>query len=608
MRILRKMPLLGACLVVGCTLTSAAAGAASPPARHLAPRTLPTGVQTWPEVTYEHDGYSQSTCSGTDALNYTVFAPTAAGPHPIVFGITGTGFKGSAGCDSSNPPQEVYTSLNSVMEQWAQAGYVAVNIEYHGYTNGLFGDLTYPGAGKWAATADGTVQLDIIPAIQYFLANNPEQYGADPTDGIVLLGSSSGAHDAYMTAAVGVPGVKIAAVIGWSGLPDVSKAGSYPESVFDQYMQTGPGTDIENFGDPDHRISSSLPPEYIANGLTEFISPTNAEQYASDLSASGVTNWLRIPDTSEHAQSYADYAFTGVSPEVSQPPATVGSTVLQDSIAFADQYVTLTGTPRPAPSTGYWMLSSDGTVYPFGSAGNFGNPPGSTLVAVGMAATPDGKGYWIASTGGTVAAFGDAPTLAAPAVPTGQKVVTIAATPDGKGLWMATEAGEVLTAGDAHSYGNAPTVMNAPIVDMAPTPDGKGYWLLGGDGGVFTFGDAGFYGSTGAIRLVAPAVAMAPSSDGQGYWFVAADGGIFAFGDAPFYGSTGQLNPALPPGGSNSVVPLNKPANGLVVTPDGKGYWVVASDGGVFTFGDAGFVGSLGGNPLPSPIVAIAPV
>jgi hypothetical protein len=30
---------------------------------------------------------------------------------------------------------------------------------------------------------------------------------------------------------------------------------------------------------------------------------------------------------------------------------------------------------------------------------------------------------------------------------------------------------------------------------------------------------------------------MAASADGKGYWMVAGDGGVFAFGDAPFLGS-----------------------------------------------------------------------
>jgi hypothetical protein len=75
---------------------------------------------------------------------------------------------------------------------------------------------------------------------------------------------------------------------------------------------------------------------------------------------------------------------------------------------------------------------------------------------------------------------------------------------------------------------------------------------------------------------------MAPTPDGGGYWLVASDGGIFAFGDAPFYGSTGAMR-------------LNKPIVGMAPTPDGGGYWLVASDGGIFAFGDAPFDGSTGG-------------
>ncbi len=33
---------------------------------------------------------------------------------------------------------------------------------------------------------------------------------------------------------------------------------------------------------------------------------------------------------------------------------------------------------------------------------------------------------------------------------------------------------------------------------------------------------------------------MVPTADGKGYWLVASDGGIFAFGDALYYGLTGS--------------------------------------------------------------------
>ena len=41
-----------------------------------------------------------------------------------------------------------------------------------------------------------------------------------------------------------------------------------------------------------------------------------------------------------------------------------------------------------------------------------------------------------------------------------------------------------------------------------------------------------------------------------------------------------------------SLPGLNAPIVGITATPDGRGYWLVAADGGVFTFGDATFEGS----------------
>ena len=81
---------------------------------------------------------------------------------------------------------------------------------------------------------------------------------------------------------------------------------------------------------------------------------------------------------------------------------------------------------------------------------------------------------------------------------------------------------------------------------------------------------------------------------GQGYWMVASDGGIFAFGDAPYSGSTGAKM-------------LNKPIVAMAPTPTGLGYWLVSSDGGIFAFGDAPFVGSAGALSLAKPIASMAP-
>ena len=140
--------------------------------------------------------------------------------------------------------------------------------------------------------------------------------------------------------------------------------------------------------------------------------------------------------------------------------------------------------------------------------------------------------------------------------------------------------------------------LNKPVVGMAATPDGRGYWLVASDGGIFSFGDATFFGSTGGqplnkpdrrhgrhprrqgllagglrrrhlqlrrrhlLRLdraaaasTSPIVGMAATPDGKGYWLVASDGGIFSYGDATFYGSTGSLH-------------LNQPVVGMASHPD----------------------------------------
>jgi hypothetical protein len=44
----------------------------------------------------------------------------------------------------------------------------------------------------------------------------------------------------------------------------------------------------------------------------------------------------------------------------------------------------------------------------------------------------------------------------------------------------------------------------------------------------------------------------------------------------------------------------------MATTASGGGYWLVASDGGIFPFGDAAGLGSTGGIHLNQPIVGMA--
>jgi hypothetical protein len=83
-----------------------------------------------------------------------------------------------------------------------------------------------------------------------------------------------------------------------------------------------------------------------------------------------------------------------------------------------------------------------------------------------------------------------------------------------------------------------------------------------------------------------------PAAAQSGYLTVASDGGIFAFGQ-DFCGSTGGIA-------------LNKPVVDMAALPGQSGYWEVASDGGVFTYGGAGFYGSTGSLSLNAPVVGMA--
>ncbi|MGH8981798.1 MAG: hypothetical protein ACRDWE_12415, partial [Acidimicrobiales bacterium] len=91
---------------------------------------------------------------------------------------------------------------------------------------------------------------------------------------------------------------------------------------------------------------------------------------------------------------------------------------------------------------------------------------------------------------------------------------------------------------------------------------------------------------------------IAPTPGGRGYWLAQAGGGVYSYGDAEFHGSLQSV------GGH-----LAKPIVAIASSPDGKGYWLVGADGGVFAFGDAGYYGSLPSHGITpvGPIVAIAP-
>ena len=81
----------------------------------------------------------------------------------------------------------------------------------------------------------------------------------------------------------------------------------------------------------------------------------------------------------------------------------------------------------------------------------------------------------------------------------------------------------------------------------------------------------------------------------EGYWMASSDGGVFSFGEAQFFGSM-------------AGTALDAPIVAMADTPDHQGYWLFAADGGVFGFGNARFVGALPPGPGGLGIVPNKPI
>ena len=140
------------------------------------------------------------------------------------------------------------------------------------------------------------------------------------------------------------------------------------------------------------------------------------------------------------------------------------------------------------------------------------------------------------------------------------------------------------------AFGATPDVRTVPSPSPAAMVVVNGVALAFDEQGRISGGPG--FGSLAGTPLNQPVSAAATTPDGQGYWLVSRDGGVFTFGNAGFYGSMA---------GS----PLNKPVVAMAATRTGRGYGLTASDGGVFALGDARFHGGLGHLRLNEPIVSM---
>ena len=98
--------------------------------------------------------------------------------------------------------------------------------------------------------------------------------------------------------------------------------------------------------------------------------------------------------------------------------------------------------------------------------------------------------------------------------------------------------------------------LTRPIVGMAPLPTGRATGSSPPTAASSASATPTSTGRPAPSGSTSRSSAWPPPPDGSGYWLVASDGGIFSFGDAHFYGSTGAIR-------------LNQPVVGMAATPDG---------------------------------------
>ena len=121
---------------------------------------------------------------------------------------------------------------------------------------------------------------------------------------------------------------------------------------------------------------------------------------------------------------------------------------------------------------------------------------------------------------------------------------------------------------------------------------GSAFWYVSSSGQVLP------RGTVPAISPRSPQhptniVQMVMTPSGSGYYLVSSSGGVFSYGDATWYGSIAGRR-------------LRTQTVGLAITPTGRGYYLLTRAGNVFTFGDAQFRGSTVTRPGTPPLAAIA--
>ncbi|HEX7459174.1 MAG TPA: hypothetical protein VF279_01010, partial [Acidimicrobiales bacterium] len=315
--------------------------------------------------------------------------------------------------------------------------------------------------------------------------------------------------------------------------------------------------------------------------------------------------WV-VPSTAVLSSICVDASGAQGGASATQPGGTGGDVNIVPKVAVGDSLQIVVGKQGRSGPGGTGAGGGGGGTYVFA-------PDGSVLAVAG-----GGGGAGATGNGG-----GGGPN---PGSTNGQGLAGSAGTVPGSGGAGATQSAPGAAGTGAGTSGGGPATSETNLADGGrgdPTGGGGGGggYYGGGGGGANAGGGGGSNYANPAVVLSAPYFQGQwvqngnvtvwyqsttpvtctpqpqcnenPSSPSNGYWLGASDGGIFAFGSALFHGSHGGSKLNQPIVGMTSATPSNGSAS--------NGYWMVASDGGIFNYGAVGFYGSAGGIHLNMP-------
>jgi hypothetical protein len=488
-------------------------------------------------------------------------------------------------------------------------------------------EFTVKDSASPAASAKKTLTFTVEPVLALTTTSLPAAATTVPYSAVLV---ATGGVTPYRWSASGLPdGLDLSATGAVTGTPavagtstvTVAVTGKTGEEVTRMFV-----LDVEFT--PLHVATSTLPDAVVGAGYGATLTAVGGSQPYTWL-ATGLPHGLVLsrtgtitgtPETAgtatvgltvTDAESPAASATADLTLTVN-PVLSVGTTELPDATASSPYAATLAAIGGIGPYT--WSvggLPSGLVLSPTGAIRGTPVAAGTTAITVEVRDAEDPAAAASATLTVVVGA-----AVASPPPSGGSPACSDSATgspASAGGYWLAAAGGALYSCGAAAFDGSLASLglkPSKPVVGIAAAPTGRGYWEVASDGGVFAFGPgAAFYGSMGGKSLAAPVVGIAAAPTGRGYWEVASDGGVFAFGPgAPFHGSTACLQPAAP---TVAIVPMRGTgtgggtACGYTLAQAPGGYRLVASDGGVFSFGNAPFDGSLGGDTLTD-IVGVA--